>query len=202
MHELFPWAPAALRDPWLLLALTTPVQFWVGWEFHVAFLKELRHRTTSMNTLVSIGTNAAYFFSLAVTLWPHVFMATGAMPYYEASAVLMTFAGAIMAPRWSYISPNTVFSAMVSFQVVIMALLGGMHRLWGPVLGVIPIVVLSEFLSTTFPRAYAILLGGIFLLIVYFLPNGVAGIVEGGWGRLKARFGPTCATPGASPTNG
>jgi P-type Cu+ transporter len=97
MHELFPWAPAALRDPWLLLALTTPVQFWVGWEFHVAFLKELRHRTTSMNTLVSIGTNAAYFFSLAVTLWPHVFMATGAMPYYEASAVLMTF---LVLGRW------------------------------------------------------------------------------------------------------
>jgi P-type Cu+ transporter len=97
MHELFPWAPGALRNPWLLLALTTPVQFWVGWEFHVAFLNELRHRTTSMSTLVSIGTNAAYFFSLAVTVWPHAFMAAGAMPYYEASAVLMTF---LVLGRW------------------------------------------------------------------------------------------------------
>jgi hypothetical protein len=41
--------------------------------------------------VVSIGTNAAYFFSVAVTLWPSVFAATGAMPYYEASALLMTF---------------------------------------------------------------------------------------------------------------
>ena len=97
MPELFPWAPAALRNPWLLLALTTPVQFWVGWEFHVAFLRELRHRGASMSTLVSIGTNAAYFFSLAVTVWPHVFMAAGAMPYYEASAVLMTF---LVLGRW------------------------------------------------------------------------------------------------------
>jgi P-type Cu+ transporter len=97
MPELFPWAPAWLRDPWLLLLLTTPVQFWLGWDFHVAFLRELRHRTTSMNTLVSIGTNAAYFFSLAVTVWPHAFMSAGAMPYYEASAVLMTF---LVLGRW------------------------------------------------------------------------------------------------------
>ena len=91
MHEVFPWAPHWLRDPFLLWALTTPVQFWVGWQFHAGFLTELRHRSASMNTLVSIGTNAAYFFSVAVTLWPNVFAATGAMPYYEASALLMTF---------------------------------------------------------------------------------------------------------------
>jgi Cu+-exporting ATPase len=97
MHELFPWAPVALRHPWLLFALTTPVQFWVGWEFHLAFLNELRHRSASMSTLVSIGTNAAYFFSLAVTVWPHAFMSAGAMPYYEASAVLMTF---VVLGRW------------------------------------------------------------------------------------------------------
>ncbi len=97
MHEIFPWAPGWLRNPYLLWALTTPVQFWVGWQFHAAFVKELRHRSASMNTLVSIGTNAAYFFSVAVTLWPHVFMATGAMPYYEASALLMTF---LVLGRW------------------------------------------------------------------------------------------------------
>jgi Cu+-exporting ATPase len=97
MHEIFPWAPGWLRNPYLLWALTTPAQFWVGWEFHAAFVKELRHRSASMNALVSIGTNAAYFFSVAVTLWPHVFMTTGAMPYYEASALLMTF---LVLGRW------------------------------------------------------------------------------------------------------
>jgi P-type Cu+ transporter len=97
MTELFPWTPAWLRDPWVLWLLTTPVQFWVGGQFHAAFLRELRHRTTSMNTLVSIGTNAAYFFSVAVTLWPHAFMAAGAMPYFEAAALLMTF---LVLGRW------------------------------------------------------------------------------------------------------
>ena len=97
MHEVFSWAPHWLRDPFLLWALTTPVQFWVGWQFHAGFVAELRHRSVSMNTLVSIGTNAAYFFSVAVTLWPNVFAATGAMPYYEASALLMTF---LVLGRW------------------------------------------------------------------------------------------------------
>jgi Cu+-exporting ATPase len=97
MHEIFTWAPHWLRNPYLLWALTTPVQFWVGWQFHAAFVKELRHRSASMNTLVSIGTNAAYFFSVAVTLWPHVFAATGAAPYYEASALLMSF---LVLGRW------------------------------------------------------------------------------------------------------
>jgi Cu+-exporting ATPase len=97
MTEIFPWAPAWLRDPWTLLLLATPVQFWVGADFHRGFLRDLRHRSASMSTLVSLGTNAAYFFSLAVLLWPHVFMALGAMPYFETSAVVITL---VALGRW------------------------------------------------------------------------------------------------------
>src|SRR4029453_5035300 len=97
MHEFFPWAPGWLANPWLLWALTTPVQFWVGGQFHAGFIRDLRHRSASMDTLGSLGTNAAYFFSVAVTLWPHAFMAAGAMHYFEASALLMTF---LVTGRW------------------------------------------------------------------------------------------------------
>src|SRR5215813_8281112 len=97
MHEIFRWAPAWLANPWLLWALTTPVQFWVGAEFHAGFVRDLRHRSASMDTLVSLGTNAAYLFSVALTLWPHAFMAAGAMHYFEASALLMTF---LVTGRW------------------------------------------------------------------------------------------------------
>jgi Cu+-exporting ATPase len=97
MHEIFRWAPAWLANPWLLWALTTPVQFWVGGQFHAGLIRELRHRSASMDTLVSLGTNAAYFFSVAVTVWPHAFMAAGGMHYFEASALLMTF---LVTGRW------------------------------------------------------------------------------------------------------
>ena len=97
MPDIFPWAPAWLRDPGVLLLLTTPVQFWVGAAFHRGFLHDLRYRSASMSTLVSLGTNAAYFFSVAVTLWPHAFMTLGAMTYYETAAVVITL---VALGRW------------------------------------------------------------------------------------------------------
>ncbi|MBI2217970.1 MAG: copper-translocating P-type ATPase [Candidatus Rokubacteria bacterium] len=97
MPELFPFAPAWLRSPWLQLVLATPVQFWVGSQFHAGFLRDLRYRSASMSTLVSIGTNAAFFFSVAVTLWPHRFMGHGAMTYYETAAVVITL---VVLGRW------------------------------------------------------------------------------------------------------
>src|SRR5262249_1691603 len=75
----------------------TPVQFWVGADFHRGFLHDLRYRSASMATLVSLGTSAAYFFSVAVTLWPHVFMRLGAMTYYETAAVVITL---VVLGRW------------------------------------------------------------------------------------------------------
>jgi Cu+-exporting ATPase len=97
MPEIFTWAPVWLRDPWLQFALATPVQFWVGAGFHKGFLRDLRSRTASMSTLVSLGTNAAYLFSVAVTLWPHVLHATGAMTYFETAAVVITL---VVLGRW------------------------------------------------------------------------------------------------------
>ena len=97
MSHLLPWVPAVLQDPRILLALTTPVQFWVGWQFHRGFLHDLRYRNASMSTLVSVGTNAAYFFSVAVTFWPHAFPQHGAMMYYDVSAVVITL---VVLGRW------------------------------------------------------------------------------------------------------
>jgi Cu+-exporting ATPase len=100
MTEVFPWAPAWLRSPWTLLLLATPVQFWVGWPFHRGFVHDLRYRSASMSTLVSIGTNAAYSFSVAVTLWPHAFMGLGhgaGMTYYDVCAVVITL---VVLGRW------------------------------------------------------------------------------------------------------
>ncbi len=88
--QLFPWVPVVLVDPWVQLLLTLPIQAWVGWGFHRGALTALRHGAADMNTLVSLGTNAAFAFSVAVTVWPHALMAAGGMPYYDTAAVLMT----------------------------------------------------------------------------------------------------------------
>lgn len=102
---------------------------------------------------------------------------------FTISAVVMTLVGAIMSPRWTYIEPSIAFNATISFQVVIMALLGGAHRLWGPVLGAVPLTLLFEFLSARFPSTSTLVMGVVFLLIVYALPSGVAGL----WDRLVSQ---------------
>jgi branched-chain amino acid transport system permease protein len=99
------------------------------------------------------------------------------------SAMFITLTGALMAPRFSFINPNFAFNPLVSFQVVIMAFLGGLQRAWAPVLGIVPLIVLSEWLQTQFPFWYSVLLGLVFMGIVYLLPNGVTGLIEKGWAK-------------------
>lgn len=97
---------------------------------------------------------------------------------FAFSAMLMAVVGAIVAPRWTYIDPNIAFNPMISFQVLIMALLGGAARLHGPALGVVPLVLLFEYLSANFPNWFSILLGSAFLAIVYLVPDGIVGLFE------------------------
>jgi branched-chain amino acid transport system permease protein len=59
-----------------------------------------------------------------------------------------------------------------------MALLGGAHRLWGPLVGVIPFTLLWDEISAQFPNQSTLLLGVAFLAIVYLVPNGVVGWFE------------------------
>ena len=97
---------------------------------------------------------------------------------FTTTGFFAALVGAIIAPRWSYIEPNQVFSPQLSFFVVIMALLGGTGRLWGPVVGVIPFLLIWNWVDTNFPNQSILVLGIAFLVIVYFLPHGVVGRLE------------------------
>lgn len=118
---------------------------------------------------------------------------------FAISAAFIAVTGAVMAPRWTYIDPAISFTPVLSFQVVIMALLGGAGRLYGPLLGAIPLTLLFEVLSANFPNYFSILLGIVFMVIVYYVPNGVVGFVDTwianartGWSWLR-RIAPGAA---------
>lgn len=108
---------------------------------------------------------------------------------FMVSGAVAALTGAIMAPRWTYIEPGIAFGPMISFQVVIMALLGGVHRLWGPLLGVIPFTILWEVINAKFPNQTSLLLGISFMLIVYFIPHGVVGRAEDLVAKLGGKKG-------------
>jgi branched-chain amino acid transport system permease protein len=97
---------------------------------------------------------------------------------FVVSAGFMTLAGAVIAPRWTYIDPAIVFNANVSFQVLIMALLGGPTHWLGALAGVVPLTALFEVLSVNFPNYFSVLLGVTFLVIVYLVPSGIVALLQ------------------------
>lgn len=104
---------------------------------------------------------------------------------FAISATIMTLVGAIQATRWTYVEPSIVFNPTISFLTLIMALLGGANRLWGPTLGAIPLFLLFEWLSANFPNHYSIILGLLFIAIVFMVPKGVLPFFEDLWKNIR-----------------
>ena len=95
LQALMPWlygVPAAVLT-WGLLALTLVVMLWAGRHFYVHAYTAFRHRAADMNTLVAVGTGAAFVYSVLATVAPERFLAAGVMPdvYYEAVIVIIAF---------------------------------------------------------------------------------------------------------------
>jgi Cu+-exporting ATPase len=74
----------------VLFVLATPVQFYVGGQFFSSFVRGLRHRNANMDTLVAVGTGAAYAYSTLVTFVPGIFSGVGAETYFDVGAVVIT----------------------------------------------------------------------------------------------------------------
>ena len=91
MRHWFPWMPGFLTNPYVLWLLATPVQFVIGLQFYKGAWSALRHKTADMNTLIAVGTSAAYFYSATATLFPGLFESAGFQPevYFDTSAFII-----------------------------------------------------------------------------------------------------------------
>lgn len=78
----------------ILLLLATPVQFIVGYRFYRGAFAALKSRTANMDTLITIGTSAAYFYSLFITFFPNIL---GEHVYFETAAIIITF---VILGKW------------------------------------------------------------------------------------------------------
>jgi len=89
---MFPFAPAFLKDPLIMLILATPVQFWVGKNYYLSAFSALRNKTANMDTLIALGTSVAYFYSLFVVFFADKLENAGipAYVYFEVSATIIT----------------------------------------------------------------------------------------------------------------
>jgi Cu+-exporting ATPase len=82
--------PDFLWKPYILWALATPVQFWTGWRFYKGAWGALRHKTADMNTLIAVGTSAAYFYSMVAVVAPALFAADIELGlYFDTSSMII-----------------------------------------------------------------------------------------------------------------
>ncbi|WP_078544109.1 heavy metal translocating P-type ATPase [Litchfieldia alkalitelluris] len=86
----FLYVPDMFMNPWVQLALATPVQFIIGKQFYVGAYKALRNGSANMDVLVALGTSAAYFYSLFLSFASIGSNAHMVELYYETSAILIT----------------------------------------------------------------------------------------------------------------
>lgn len=87
----FIYLPAILMNPWVQLALATPVQFIVGAQFYKGAFNSLRNKSANMDVLIALGTSAAYFYSLYLSFeWMNAGSIGHADLYFEAAAVIIT----------------------------------------------------------------------------------------------------------------
>ena len=105
---------------------------------------------------------------------------------YVGSALVSALTGGTAGYWLSYINAAEVFSASITFQLVVMALLGGLGTPFGPVLGAAFLTLCSELLGTRFVYHYLIAIGVIIVLISLFMPSGLAGAARF-WRRAESR---------------
>ncbi len=94
------YTPALFMNPWFQLLLASPVQFYIGKSFYIGAYKALRNRSANMDVLIALGTSAAYFYSLYLTIdWYASGSSAHHAPslYYETSAVLITL---VIMGKW------------------------------------------------------------------------------------------------------
>lgn len=106
---------------------------------------------------------------------------------FALSAFFAGALGAAMAVRWTYIDPPTVFNPFIGFQTVLIAMVGGAQTILGPIASAVVFSLLTEFLRLQFPYLFLVILGLLLILLVLYLPGGIASLfVRGRWRRGNA----------------
>ena len=114
---------------------------------------------------------------------------------FAISSMFMGLLGAAFAPRWGYVDSGMAFNPLYSFMPAIMTLFGGAGWIVGPIVGAVVISVLQEYLLTTFKDYFMIILGGIMMLVILALPDGMTGKLLGrrSWFTRRGKATPVTA---------
>jgi branched-chain amino acid transport system permease protein len=112
---------------------------------------------------------------------------------FAVSAALMGAVGVVMATKTTYVDAGTAFNPMISFSPALMAIFGGMANLYGPAIGAVIFTYIQEILQTgSLKNYYMLIFGAILIATILYLPNGLMGLIQNLWQRIKGvRRAPT-----------
>ena len=111
---------------------------------------------------------------------------------HTASAFIVGACGGLYATYLQYVHPDTVFSFTQSISLVLIALIGGIGTVWGPVAGAVVFYAVQDYLQTRYPTFHLLVYGALLIVILLFEPNGLAGV----WERIRPRVGVAPRGPG------
>jgi branched-chain amino acid transport system permease protein len=97
---------------------------------------------------------------------------------YMISAFFLGVIGGIEAYWLTYITPHMVFDILITIQMVVMSLLGGIGTVFGPVVGASFLTIVYELLHRDFPYTYTIIVGFIIVVVVLLMPKGIVGTLK------------------------
>jgi branched-chain amino acid transport system permease protein len=116
---------------------------------------------------------------------------------FALSAFFAGALGAAIAVRWTYLDPPTVFNPFIGFQTVLIAMIGGAHTILGPLASSVVFSLLTEFLRLRFPYAFLVMLGVLLVVLVLYLPGGLAQL-WGSWRDWRGRRPAPRLAPGGT----
>lgn len=92
LGSMLPSVFSFLASPYLMLILSTPIQFWIGLDFYKSAFSALKNKSANMDTLIVLGTSAAYFYSVFALVYSQQLMDVDVMPhlYFETAATIIT----------------------------------------------------------------------------------------------------------------
>lgn len=118
------------------------------------------------------------------------------------SAAMTAVGGVFFVQYISYVGPRTVFGEIVSVQILLYAIIGGLGTVWGPAVGALILVPTAEVaraqLGDTFQGAHLLVYGVVLVLVMLFMPTGIVGTVKRIRGRWPGQGGPEAALPMAA----
>jgi branched-chain amino acid transport system permease protein len=107
---------------------------------------------------------------------------------FAVSAAPVGAVGAAMATTIGYVDPDIAFKLLASFMPVLMAIFGGTHNVYGPIVGAIVFYSLQDYLLRELPGAYMIIFGCVMVAVILLMPKGIFGVIDTILAKRKRGF--------------